>query len=596
MIAKRIDRNPENDSFVSLGKYIADASHKGEKLLFAWHVGCQSETYETALVEIAATQEINTRCKGEKTYHMMVSFRPEDEPRLTLEAFRDIELAFAQALGFEDHQRLCGVHRNTNNMHMHVAYNMIHPERYTKIEPFRDFYKLSETCRTMEARYDLSIDNGINKDEPSQQINQRAASMEAHSGEQSFQSYVLDHRESILQALEGAMSWQDVHASLAMYDIMIKPQANGLTVVNKKGKEAIKASAIDRSLSKKRLTDRFGDYLAPSDSPFLAAKHYYNRKPLQSKSPERDELYKVYKNIIEQRQAQIDAVKQENHSRLQGIKELYSEERRKLSMQFHSRSIKTRLRQILQVQEYKAIEDSRAASQDNIQKIKESNPFHSWNGFLKWQASQGNEIALAVLRSRKTEIDARNNEKNTEVYYEARRNIRLEGLENQQKFLAAVSQRKLRTLLISINHMQQLEGEENLRLKSGIGDQASLFSGVQHVIDNNGIVIFKLASGGTIRDTGNKLYFSVDENTRSAALIYGQMRFGKGIKIKDNILERKSYGRDHRNWVGYYKPIIAGIKEICGHSLRTLSQLDVVRFGERDKVLLQDNACRDMER
>ena len=69
MIAKRIDRNPENDSFVSLGKYIADASHKGEKLLFAWHVGCQSETYETALVEIAATQEINTRCKGEKTYH-----------------------------------------------------------------------------------------------------------------------------------------------------------------------------------------------------------------------------------------------------------------------------------------------------------------------------------------------------------------------------------------------------------------------------------------------------------------------------------------------------------------------------------------------
>jgi hypothetical protein len=596
MIAKRIDKNPENDNFGDLGKYIADASHDGEKLLFAWHAGCQSETYETALVEIEATQEINTRCKGEKTYHLMVSFRPEDEPKLTPEAFRDIELAFAQSLGFKDHQRLCGVHRNTNNMHLHIAYNMIHPERYTKIEPFRDFFKLSEACRAMEEKYGLVIDNGITKDQPSLQIHQRAASMEAHSGEQSFQSYVMNRREGILQALQSAVSWQDVHASMAMYGIVIKPQANGMAVVNIKGKEAIKASAIDRSLSKRRLTDRFGEFIAPSDSPAIVVKYHYNRKPLQAKSPERDKLYEEYKNLMEQRQGQINAVKQQNAAGLQAIKELYSEERKKLSMQFHSRPTKTRLRQILRVQEIKAMEDSRATGQVNIRRIREAIPFHSWNGYLKWQASQGNETALAVLRSRKLEIESPVIEKNTEAYHEARRNIRLQGLEDQEKILATTSRYKLRNSLIAINQMKQLASQEDLRLKSGIGYQATLFSGIQHVIDNNGIVIFKLVSGGTIRDTGKKLYFSVDETTRNAALIYGQMRFGKGIKIKDNIIERKTYGRNQPNRAGDYKPVLTGIKEICGHGLRTLSQLNVVRFGKRDKVLLPGNARDDMER
>ena len=64
MIAKRIKAKPQNDNYGQLGKYIADASHEGEKLLVAWHAGCLSETYETALMEIQATQAMNTRCKG----------------------------------------------------------------------------------------------------------------------------------------------------------------------------------------------------------------------------------------------------------------------------------------------------------------------------------------------------------------------------------------------------------------------------------------------------------------------------------------------------------------------------------------------------
>ena len=79
------------------------------------------------------------RTTREKTYHLIVSFRPEDEAKLTPETLKEIELEFAKSLGFEEHQRHCGVHKNTHNLHMHVAYNMIHPEKLARHEPFRDF-------------------------------------------------------------------------------------------------------------------------------------------------------------------------------------------------------------------------------------------------------------------------------------------------------------------------------------------------------------------------------------------------------------------------------------------------------------------------
>ena len=257
----------------------------------------------------------------------------------------------------------------------------------------------------------------------------------------------------------------------------------------------------------------------------------------------------------------------------------------------------------MKVQEQQAIEKTRADNQTSMKKIREANPFHNWNGFLKWQASQGNKTALDVLRSRQQAVEPSVKDKSTQKtddYYETRRQIRLQGLEDQKKILATTLQWKTRDRLMAINQMNHLSALEDLRHKSGIGGQTVLFSGVQHTIDNNGIVIFKLAEGGTLRDTGKKLYFSNDENTRDAALIFGQMRFGKRIQIKENVIERKPYGKNKRNQerdrARDYQPVLAGIKEICEYSLRRLSQLNVVRFGKRDKVLLPDNARRHMER
>lgn len=64
----------------------------------SWCAGCAADDdYELAIVEAQAVQSLNTRSQKEKTYHLLVSFRPEDEVKLTPEAFKAIEERFASA-------------------------------------------------------------------------------------------------------------------------------------------------------------------------------------------------------------------------------------------------------------------------------------------------------------------------------------------------------------------------------------------------------------------------------------------------------------------------------------------------------------------
>jgi len=132
MISRHIECEPQNDGYRRLANYIADAGHDGEKCLMSWCAGCWAgdDEYQLAIQEAVDTQTLNLRTTKEKTYHLLISFRPEDEAKLTPEIFREIETEFAKVLGYEEHQRHCGVHRNTDNLHLHIAFNMIGKERH----------------------------------------------------------------------------------------------------------------------------------------------------------------------------------------------------------------------------------------------------------------------------------------------------------------------------------------------------------------------------------------------------------------------------------------------------------------------------------
>ncbi len=269
MISKRIHCEPQNDNIKRLGLYI-NAGHEGEKLFAKWTAGCYAgQDYDLAIDEIKATQGMNTRTKKEKTYHMVVSFHPEDFKKLSLEDFKNIEKEFAAALGFEEHQRLCGIHINTDNPHMHVAYNMIHKEKYTRHDPFYDYYKRDKTCRLLEEKYKLKIDVGV---------------------EQQFSDYVKQRQSDVKQAFDNARDWQSLHKELAVYGLTVQMRGNGciLAAIGHKQKDGhhIKLSDFDENLSRKKLQDRLGSYEKSAGD--YEVKEFFQRKPKRENAKAKD--------------------------------------------------------------------------------------------------------------------------------------------------------------------------------------------------------------------------------------------------------------------------------------------------------------------
>jgi len=338
MISRRIQCKPGNDNYRRLANYIAGAGPHPEqdKVLFCWAEGCWAgDDYEWGIHEVVATQDMNLRSQKEKTYHLIVSFRPEDNDKLTPEIFKEIEQTFATALGFGEHQRHCGVHQNTGNLHLHIAYNMIHPERLTRHEPFRDFHTRDRVCRELEQRFGLAVDNGRGQSQTpeAERLGDKPATMEAHSGLESFESYAKSKREALLHAMQDATSWRDVHVTLAVHGLAIDPHGNGLAIRNRHGKQACKASAVDRSLSKSRLEARFGPYQQPGPevSGILSLECYRPRPNVRHRDSGNGELFKAWQDAMAARRTELETLRHAAQAEVAAISDYWRKTRQDIA-------------------------------------------------------------------------------------------------------------------------------------------------------------------------------------------------------------------------------------------------------------------------
>ncbi|MFA9394755.1 MAG: relaxase/mobilization nuclease domain-containing protein [Halodesulfovibrio sp.] len=239
---KQPSPKPKNDNYARLANYIADASHEGEKCLMAWSAECMAgDDYQLGISEVLATQACNERTKKEKTYHLIVSFRPEDEEKLSKEDFKEIEKRFAEVLGFEEHQRHCGVHINTANPHMHVAYNMIHPEKKIRHAPYYDYWKRDELCRKLEQEYNIAIDPGRKQ-------------------RHELRQYISARKDTIIPAVAAARTWEDVHASIAAYGVLLTCKNEVQFAPFEKSSRGcrIDGHEIHASINKTELEERLG--------------------------------------------------------------------------------------------------------------------------------------------------------------------------------------------------------------------------------------------------------------------------------------------------------------------------------------------------
>lgn len=530
MISKKVGISPKNDNYARLADYIADAGHKGEKSLMHWCVGCLGgDDYQDGIAEAVDVQAMNTRSKQSKTYHLVISFRPEDEAKLTPEVFRAIEERFSAALGYSEHQRHCGVHKNTANLHMHIAYNMIHPEKHTRHEPFRDYRTRDKVCRELEQEYGLFVDHGIDKSVPDRVVrsNEKAQLVEAHTGQQSFDSYAKEHRGAILRALDAATSWQDLHTALAVHGMEIKKHGRGLAVKdrhNNRSAHAIRASALDRKLSMQNLEARFGSYQPPHGLEHIQERTRYTAAPLH-RSPERGQLFAEYKVGIEARKEILQSVKDREEASLAAIRVKWAEKRLELERKNIAKKNLRRLLQLARKHEAEALVKAKISFQEPRNAVRRDIPFTSWNGFLLHKAEQGNETALAVLRSRTQTVASEQKASPTKDWSQ-------HGLEQSARAELAAKER-------AILEQDGISAKGKNRLQSVLRME-QVAKGFRHHVDRKGTVVFTLQDGDKIRDNGKDILFSANnESARQTALLYARKKWGKRITLEANKIVRQ---------------------------------------------------------
>jgi hypothetical protein len=200
MIAKRIPRQGDS-SFRRLAQYLA-RGEPGEQVVGLQITNCASDTPEEAVAEILHLQNLNTRAKGDKTYHLVISFPPGERP--TAEQLQAIEADLVAAIGLAEHQRMSAVHTDTEHLHVHVAINKIHPETLRYVEPYFDKLRLMEACTRLELQHGLErTPHGIELDAGRDHAHQQEQSHDRYAG---YDIASDRHRAVLRQSYDSALA------------------------------------------------------------------------------------------------------------------------------------------------------------------------------------------------------------------------------------------------------------------------------------------------------------------------------------------------------------------------------------------------------
>lgn len=263
MIAKHVSmRVVKKSDFRELVEYLNDPQAKQERVGRVTVTNCLQDHSLDAALEVQATQALNTRTEADKTYHLLISFREGEGPApKVLDA---IEARVCAVLGYADHQRVSAVHHDTDNLHIHIAINKIHPTRYTIHTPYNDYKTLSEICEKLEKEYGLEVDNHTARKTASEN---RAGDMERHAGVESLLGWI---KRECSEQIKEARSWAELHEVMRSNGLELRERGNGLVITDGAG-HGVKASSVGREMSRMKLEARFGVFETPAARASSAA-------------------------------------------------------------------------------------------------------------------------------------------------------------------------------------------------------------------------------------------------------------------------------------------------------------------------------------
>lgn len=356
-------------------------------------------------LEMMALAGENPRSKNPLN-HYILSWRERERPNAEqIDGAVDILL---DEMKMSEHQVIYAAHQDTDNIHVHIVINRIHPDTIQPIQINRgfDIEALHRAVARIEhiqgwqplenAKYQVREDGEIieRQDYESQtQPKQRAADFENRTGQKSAQRIGI---ETLAPIVKAANDWQQLHHQLAQAGAKYQQKGTGAIVTI--GETIIKASSIDRAASFSNLQKRLGEYEPPIEDLDIAP---IPPQPLMENMPPGwSEYTRIRSDYYTNKTSYADALRQKWDERYRQLAERQRQEREEL---LYGRwdgkgAILNALRHTLaedQKEEKQKLQQQQEAERERLRE-----KYQQFPSFEEWQRLRGREDLAEKWRYR----------------------------------------------------------------------------------------------------------------------------------------------------------------------------------------------------
>lgn len=383
--------------------YMTNGLGKGERVGALRITNCVAIDAAWAAAEMKAVQSMNKRARSDKTYHMIISFREGEQPGV--EVLQAIEDRLCDALGFGEHQRISVVHHDTDNLHLHVAINKIHPRTFTLHEPYYDHRTRSKVCAELEVEFGLERD--LHTAQQSTAAG-KANDLTAHTGAQNLLSWIKAHCQS---ELEQAMSWAAFQTVLQKNDLTFRLRGNGAVFVAGDGTQC-KASSVSRALSLPALQARLGPWRGPVVGPSASAPvRSYRRQTLPERTQQtaRYAAYLAERNAARLRKTELRRVAKALRERRIAEARRHAKLQRAAVKLLGRGLAATMAYQTIRSQLHRDIQQAKIAYTEARKEIQAEQPLHFWRQWQKPQTRRRAAVASAQRPGLERSVDRARN-------------------------------------------------------------------------------------------------------------------------------------------------------------------------------------------
>jgi hypothetical protein len=276
MIGKKV-KNPKKSSSKSvrirrLTSYVLEPAREDRQEKCVYHGSRNFITDEVVSqkAEMAALAQDAVRSK-DPINHYVLSW-PAGEKPTPAQVDNAVDLLL-EDFGTQDHQAIYGLHVDTDNYHLHIVLNRVHPETLKCVEINRgfDIEALHRTVAKIEqaqgwkpennAVFRVGADGELEKrqvdDKRPRRPDQMKIDKELRTGEKSAERTAIEEAGPLIKE---AGTWEQLHRDLAERGMRYVKMGSGAVVYV--GEVAVKASSVAREAGFGRLQKRLGPYQA----------------------------------------------------------------------------------------------------------------------------------------------------------------------------------------------------------------------------------------------------------------------------------------------------------------------------------------------